>query len=148
MKAITLWQPWASLWLTTRKVHETRSWATKYRGELIVHAAKRQITDVEPELEEICLDEFGGHWRMDLPRGAIIGIVQLKDCQSMLEARPIDHDDRICGVWSTDRVAWKRGQFLALARPLPFVGKQGLWNGPDQVLGVGSVPDAAGEHGG
>jgi hypothetical protein len=137
MKAITLWQPWASLWLTTRKVHETRSWATKYRGELIVHAAKRPIDAlIDPALNEICIDEFGGHWHMDLPRGSIIGIVQLLDCQSMLEARPIDNDDRVCGVWSPDRVAWKRGQFLALSRPMPFVGKQGLWNGPDQVLGM------------
>jgi len=91
---------------------------------------------IDPALNEICIDEFGGHWHMDLPRGSIIGIVQLMDCQSMLEARPIDNDDRICGVWSPDRVAWKRGQFLALSRPMPFVGKQGLWNGPDQVLGM------------
>jgi len=137
VKAITLWQPWASLWLTTRKVHETRSWATKYRGDLIVHAAKRECDyAVDLGLDDICTAEFGSRWRDHLPRGKIIGIVQLLDCQSMLEARPVDNDDRVCGIWSQDRIAWKRGQFLALARPMPFVGKQGLWNGPDQVLGI------------
>lgn len=138
MKAITLWQPWASLWLTTRKVHETRSWATKYRGDLIVHAAKRPIGpfDISLQLEDLCAEEWGPGFRAVLPLGAIIGIVQLQDCQPMTQARPIDTTDALCGEWHPSRFAWKRGQFLALARPMPFVGKQGLWNGPDQVLGM------------
>lgn len=28
MKAITIWQPWASLLVSGRKKYETRSWAT------------------------------------------------------------------------------------------------------------------------
>jgi len=41
MKAITLWQPWASLLATEAKQYETRSWATKYRGLIAIHAAKK-----------------------------------------------------------------------------------------------------------
>lgn len=41
MKAITLWQPWASLVAIGAKTIETRSWATKYRGPLAIHAAAR-----------------------------------------------------------------------------------------------------------
>lgn len=136
MKAITLWQPWASLWLTTRKVHETRSWATKYRGDLIVHAAKRECDfTVDLRLEDVCVQEFGSRWRDHLPRGKIIGIVQLIDCYSANSNYPTDNSDEACGDFGRDRWLWKRGQFVALARPMPFVGKQGLWNGPDQVLG-------------
>lgn len=40
MKALTLWQPWASLWAHQLKINETRSWATTYSGPLAVHAAK------------------------------------------------------------------------------------------------------------
>lgn len=34
MKAIRLWQPWASLIALGHKTIETRSWPTKYRGPL------------------------------------------------------------------------------------------------------------------
>src|SRR5260370_42147173 len=41
MKALTLWQPWASLVAFEEKKVETRTWATKYRGPLAIHAAVR-----------------------------------------------------------------------------------------------------------
>lgn len=40
MKAITLWQPWASLLAYGVKKYETRSWPTKYRGPIAIHAGK------------------------------------------------------------------------------------------------------------
>lgn len=40
MKAITIWQPWASLLVCGEKKYETRSWATSYRGPIAIHAAK------------------------------------------------------------------------------------------------------------
>jgi len=43
MKAITLWQPWASLVALGVKTIETRSWATSYRGPIAIHAAKRPL---------------------------------------------------------------------------------------------------------
>lgn len=43
MKAITIWQPWASLLAHGMKQYETRSWATKYRGPIAIHAAKRPV---------------------------------------------------------------------------------------------------------
>ena len=42
MKAITLRQPWASLVALGVKAIETRSWSTRYRGPLAIHAAARQ----------------------------------------------------------------------------------------------------------
>lgn len=39
MKALTLWQPWASLIALGEKRYETRSWATSYRGLLAIHAS-------------------------------------------------------------------------------------------------------------
>jgi hypothetical protein len=38
MKAITILQPWASLIACNAKQIEIRSWATKYRGEIAIHA--------------------------------------------------------------------------------------------------------------
>jgi hypothetical protein len=42
MKALTLYQPWASLIACRVKTIETRPWATKYRGSLAIHAAMRR----------------------------------------------------------------------------------------------------------
>lgn len=42
IKAISLWEPWASLIATGAKTVETRSWHTKYRGELLICAAKKR----------------------------------------------------------------------------------------------------------
>jgi hypothetical protein len=41
MKALTLWQPWATLVAIGAKKVETRCWSKKYRGELAIHAAAR-----------------------------------------------------------------------------------------------------------
>lgn len=41
MKALTLWQPWASLIAVGAKTIETRSWPTKHRGRIAIHAAQR-----------------------------------------------------------------------------------------------------------
>lgn len=39
MKALTLWQPWATLVAMEVKKIETRCWSTKYRGEIAIHSA-------------------------------------------------------------------------------------------------------------
>ena len=46
MKAITLWDPWASLIALGEKKVETRSWRTDYRGPLAIHAAKRPMDKI------------------------------------------------------------------------------------------------------
>ena len=38
MKVLTLKQPWASLVANGYKVYEFRTWKTKYRGEILIHA--------------------------------------------------------------------------------------------------------------
>lgn len=81
MKAISLWQPWASLWIAGVKVCETRHWATSHRGTLLVHAAKKLCIDLEPELIEICSQAFGVNWAKTLPRGALLGVGQLTGCR-------------------------------------------------------------------
>ena len=41
MKALTLYQPYASLIAVGAKTIETRSWGTSYRGGLLIHAGKK-----------------------------------------------------------------------------------------------------------
>jgi len=49
MKAISLWQPWASLIAVGAKTFETRSWNTKYRGPIAIHAAAKSVNSVIKE---------------------------------------------------------------------------------------------------
>lgn len=72
MKALSLWQPWASLWACGRKRFETRDWFTTYSGPILVHAARRIETEILDALRDICADEFGPRWHVELPGGALI----------------------------------------------------------------------------
>ena len=40
MKVITIKQPWATLIAKGHKEYEFRTWKTKYRGEILLHAGK------------------------------------------------------------------------------------------------------------
>lgn len=42
MRALTIRQPWASLIAAGVKTLETRSWSTRYRGPLLIHAGKHR----------------------------------------------------------------------------------------------------------
>lgn len=130
MKAISLHQPWASLWLTNSKVHETRAWEMRYRGWLAVHAAKR-IPNYEGDLpaifEGIVDREFGEMWRSQLPRGAIIGAVHIVSCGA-IELAGVGEIDRFCGDYSPGRFAIKRDHVVTLKTPIPEIGRQRYWN--------------------
>jgi len=141
IKAISLWQPWASLWLSPNKIHETRHWATPHRGWL-VHAAKRIETDVDTDLLGICNDAFGGHWVRDLPKGAIIGMVDLLDVipTAKLYAQRGDDltsDDRVdlaCGNFEHGRFGWRRGTYWVFREPVRYRGLQSLFKVPREVV--------------
>jgi hypothetical protein len=136
VKAISLWQPWASLWLTDRKIHETRHWSTPYRGLLAVHATKHIETEVWGAMADICEAEFGKNWRTELPRGAIIGAVDLVDVTQMPAAKCAHADDFQCGNWEDGRFAWKRAAIIKLNEPIPCRGRQSMFTLPDEIARV------------
>ncbi|MBU2701121.1 hypothetical protein Ga0466249_002232 [Sporomusaceae bacterium BoRhaA] len=97
MKAITILQPWASLIACGEKKIETRSWATKYRGPIAIHAGKSWTTDrreltyrdpfhsaLWPKMtkEEIMLNGYGR--TQLLPVGAVIAVADLVDCLKVI----------------------------------------------------------------
>lgn len=160
LKALSLWQPWGSLWLSPNKRHETRHWSTKHRGRLLVHAAKKFIKDIDDDLRGILDDEFGGHWGMDLPTGAIIGMVDLIDVipTERLYGGPFnpefskltseDRTDIECGDFGPDRFGWRRGTCWRFPQPIPYRGRQMLFDVPrdvvaEQIAAAVEVRDAA-----
>lgn len=136
MKAVSLWQPWASLWLSARKIHETRHWPTAHRGWLAVHAAKRFERDHPSELAGILRAEFGSTWFKNLPTGALIGMVNLVDCVPTEVILQADHaaDNIVCGNFGPGRFGWQRRDFRLLRNPIPYRGLQGIFNVSDELL--------------
>lgn len=74
--ALSVKQPWAALLVAGRKTIEVRTWPTRRRGRVLIHAGK--IADDRPE----------GWALIDTPeltdlarlRGGIIGVGELTDC--------------------------------------------------------------------
>lgn len=122
MKAISLWQPWASLWIRDRKKYETRHWTHKYRGWVAVHAAKKTLTKKEllaltPGLLAICKEEFSAGWSQEwrLPYGMIIGAVYLEEpiksqrvfWEGLHAGNP---EEILMGDFSYGRYAWPKSK--------------------------------------
>jgi len=131
VKAISLWQPWASLCFTGWKQFETRHWSTFYRGPLAIHAAKRPCDEADGDFLELLVQSFGDDWRSKLPRGAVIGTVRLSECLST-EAFDADAPERLCGDWYPGRFAWRFEDQKLFDAPIPALGRQGFfeWDTP------------------
>ena len=132
MKAISLWQPWSSL-LFIAKEYETRGWETRYRGPLIIHAAKHWTNNERDFCERgFCHAALanGGIYRPDdLPFGALIGIVDMVGCVTTESIRDsLSAQERAFGDYSVGRFAWKFVKPRLFKTPIPYVGRQGFFS--------------------
>lgn len=86
LKAISVRQPWAWLILNAGKDVENRTWATKVRGRVLIHAAKGMTrAEYEEAMNWIVLNpgiplDFHEPALEELQRGGIIGEVEIVDC--------------------------------------------------------------------
>jgi len=71
MKVITIKQPFATLIAEGIKEYEFRTWRTKYRGEILIHAGKG--------VNKKALKKYK-HLNLEYPSGCIIAKVNLTDC--------------------------------------------------------------------
>lgn len=135
MKAITLWEPWATLIAYGYKKFETRSWLTRYRGDIVIHAAKRrpQQEDFNAEtlkaLYEISLatnESFDFHLGSAIAIGKLVSVFSTED---VLDSQFIGEDEAAFGDYSPNRFAWWI-QNVRRINPYPLRGQQGLWNTP------------------
>jgi|WetSurMetagenome_2_1015567.scaffolds.fasta_scaffold1045786_1 activating signal cointegrator 1 len=139
MKAISLWQPWAILWLLEgEKEYETRGWSTCYRGPLLVHASAKRDGEVRDELREpYTLERMAAYGLRpeDLAYGAIIGRVELINCFETEALPPPSMRECCFGNWEDGRYAWQRAPNPELfKRPIPYKGRQRLFNVPEGIL--------------
>lgn len=85
MKALSIKQPWAWLICKGMKDVENRSWPTKFRGRVFIHAGKNEDFPgirsgyVENRLPPIYWAQYNEAF--PFTRGAIIGEVDIIDCK-------------------------------------------------------------------
>ena len=122
MKALSIRQPWAWCILHGKPV-ENRDWWTRYRGPLLIHAAKGMT---RPEYEDCC--DFAARLGLtvptmaELPRGGIVGRVRLVDC---VARHPSPWFEGLYGFVLTD---------VELLPFTPLKGALGLFDVPEGVL--------------
>lgn len=133
MKAITIWQPYAAAIAVGLKRYETRSWATKHRGPLAIHAAAKNLSLSD---YSALLEALTGHGRRKMPAfddlqfGAVVAVCNLKDCLEMGSALidRVSQNELVLGDWRRRRFAWHLRSVQFLDTPFYVSGKQGLWN--------------------
>lgn len=129
-KVLTIRQPWAQLVVQGDKKIETRGWITKYRGWVLIHAAKSF------HFMDLHMCEQDKHFKTCIPdytklqTSAIIGQAFLYDVvpQENILAT-LTEQERKFGIYGPDRYAWLLSHAEVFAKPyLNVMGQQGLWN--------------------
>lgn len=150
MKALSIWQPHASLLMSGRfKPYETRSWkpwATLIGQRIWIHAGKA-TDDLETMTEYLCdqadggaidpaweayraaLKQIGFSHLKDMPRGCLLGTAVLAGF------RPTEElvEQGYFGNFQPGRFAWHFVEHDRLETPIPFTGKQGFFEVPEDI---------------
>lgn len=144
MKAITIHQPWATLIAIGAKRYETRSWSTKHRGPLAIHAAKKiDLSACREGVIRSVLAEYG-YYEENLPTGLIVATSMLKDCIKSVETWTdgyvlenglyIYSPEYEYGDFTPGRFAWELTDVKQLEKPILAKGQQGLWNWQNELI--------------
>jgi len=143
MKALTIWQPWASLIIEGFKPREFRPWAcpkSMVGQRIVLHAAKRPMkagelrdimeyvcsTDgVRDGIDPRCMTLLERVWRREeeLPMSAALGTAQLGAPRVPIHRLPALGDPE------PDRpiYAWPMLDVQKWPEPVPAKGAQGFW---------------------
>lgn len=120
MKAITIRQPWAQLIVDGRKDVENRTWSTRYRGEILIHAAAPSHGDVKTMADcqfWMAKKGLGRPPAIKLgQRGAVLGVARLVDCVSASSS-----------PWYIGPHGFVLVDVLKFETPIPMKGAQSLW---------------------
>ena len=123
MKALTIKQPWATLIMQGDKRFEFRSWQTKYRGDLLIHAGKGIDKEAMKRLEK--------YLPAKLPYGKILGKVKLVDCIKMSpefkELLLKENSDIYTKSSFQENYGWQVSYVEVFENPIDAKGYLSLW---------------------
>lgn len=119
MKALTVRQPWCWAIFNAGKNIENRSWSTKVRGRVAIHAALGSDWSEYDFAERFMrdrIDDFVIPPIGELDRGAIIGTVEIVDCVKESSS-----------PWFMGEYGFVLRNAEPLAKPIPCKGRLGFW---------------------
>lgn len=127
MKVITIKQPFASLIAEGYKKYEFRTWKTKYRGDILIHAGKG--------IDKAAMKKFEA-FNLSYPTGCIIAKAKLSDCvfidSDMKQKLKQENSLVYSGVVNDDD--WEGFGFylenIEKIDPISINGKLSLWDYP------------------
>lgn len=149
MKCLSVWQPWATLLVVGDKEFETRSWSSRHRGPLLIHASRKSAGDPDEFMADLHLEcgaDFPGVQSSPIgfPRGAIVGFGYLTAIVgTQFFAPKISAKEYALGDWTPGRFAWRLAQPKPFAAPIDWRATQGVFDVPDDV--VRAAIEACGE---
>jgi ASCH domain len=135
LKALSILQPWAITIAREDKLIENRTWRRRVTGRVLIHAGKRYDHDAEQFIQEICaavgrrvptLESM-----REAPRGAIVGVMNILDCVTPLEAQALvpEHARWAFGPWCF-RIEWA----ARFSTPVAYRGELGFFEVPDELV--------------
>lgn len=123
MKVLTIKQPWATLIMQGDKRFEFRSWQTKYRGDLLIHAGKGIDKEAMKRVAKYLPDE--------IPLGKILGKVTLVDCIRMCpefkEMLLKENSDIYTKSSFSENFGWQVEDVQVFDEPIEAKGHLSLW---------------------
>ena len=123
MKVITLKQPWATLVAEGIKQYEFRSWPTKYRGEILIHAGSGVNKEYMARFK---------HLNLEYPKFKILAKVTITDCIMVNKEinKKINNENKLVYGDFDNRTgyAWKIEKPIKLNIDKEIKGQLGLWN--------------------
>ena len=123
MKVLTIKQPWATLIMQKDKRFEFRSWKTKYRGELLIHAGKG--------IDKEAMKRLAKYLPKDMTTGKILGKVTLVDCLKMSpkfkEMLLRENKDIYTDSSFKENYGWQLENVEVFKEPIEAKGKLSLW---------------------
>jgi hypothetical protein len=122
MKVIVIRQPWAWLIVNGFKDIENRSWATRYRGPILIQASARRPTSAEMDYFRRYAKKRGATLPEEFDLGGIVGMVRVDDCITRSRSK-----------WFEGPVGWVLSKPERLAFT-PLKGQLGLFNPPQRVM--------------
>lgn len=138
MKALSLWQPWASFIAIGAKPFETRAWSPPlWLIGIAIHAAKKAVDADnrawarEHGIEElpmgavVCTAILAGAYRVG-PSRVGTGLRIIAALPGSREMAVISADE--FGDYSDGRWAWLLADVARLRQPVPARGAQGFWD--------------------
>jgi len=138
IKAISLWQPWATLIALGIKEYETRSWHTSYRGPLAILSTKtmspecrghaRFLMNTSTKVRQ-ALHNAGIHEPCDFPNGYVLAVTRLAEVYTTDQIRDdVSMLERYVGDFGSGRYAWQAVDTVVLSSPRRARGGQRLFN--------------------